>query len=127
MASAAGSRQGNVSTSRPPAVHQPIPSPAPPAPSQTAEEPGDNDQDDIAISLTQDEVNRLSAICGKNILTSSDLLSQMTFLTCVSVQGAKIPIEPGLLSRLKSRCYKQEFHVFLKEVITKQLHDYCGW
>lgn len=79
------------------------------------------------MTLSQDDLNRLSALTGKNILTRDDLISQITFLSCITVDGVQIPLEPGLLSRLKSRCYKEEFPSFLKRTVIKQLHDFCGW
>ncbi len=83
--------------------------------------------DDTAMTLSQNDLNRLSALTGKNILTRDDLISQVTFLSCVTVEGVQVALEPGLLSRLKSRCYKQEFPMFLRETVVKQLHDFCGW
>jgi hypothetical protein len=86
-----------------------------------------DDASDIAMFLTQSDINRLSSITGRNLLTREDLISQVTFLSCVSVEGTSIPLEPGLLSRLKSRCYKQEFPTFLRDVILRELHAFCGW
>lgn len=85
------------------------------------------EDDDTAITLTQDDVNRLSALVGRNILTRDDLISQVAFLTCVTVDGVQIPLEPGLLSRLKSRCYRTPFPDFLRQTVVKQLHDFAGW
>src|SRR5437868_7258448 len=38
--------------------------------------PDDSESDDVAMTLTQDDLNRLSALTGKNLLTRDDLISQ---------------------------------------------------
>jgi len=88
---------------------------------------GLDSEDRAAVVLTQRQVNELSGILGRNVLHPNDLILACQRLTTCNVEGVQIPIEPGVLIRLKSRAHRQEFPEFLKQMITKSLHDYVGW
>lgn len=79
------------------------------------------------LLLGLEHTHQLGKILGRNILSAADLISACERLTTCNVDGIQVQIEPGVLIRLKTRAYKQAFPEFLKQTITKALHDYVGW
>lgn len=80
-----------------------------------------------AFIITQDDLAEFARVLSKNIKSKDELMAACRALTTVSVDGVEITLEPGLLTRLKSRCIRREFPEFLRETIRKQLFDYVGW
>lgn len=79
------------------------------------------------FSITQDDVAEFARVLSKNIKTKDELMAACRALTTVSVNGIEITLEPGLLTRLKSRCIRRDFSEFLRETIVKDLHSFVGW
>lgn len=78
--------------------------------------------------LTVGEVSRLAKLLRRNVQTKEQLIRAVEALNTVSVEGVKITLEEGLLTRLKTRCLdKNNFPRWLTETVIKQLHDYAGW
>lgn len=80
-----------------------------------------------SISLSPADLRELSQTIGVNIRSAEELLRRIKTLSTVSVGGIEIPLEPGLLSRLKSRAVRQDFPKFLHDEVLRQLHAYVGW
>jgi hypothetical protein len=87
-----------------------------------------------AVVLTYADLADLSSIIGRNIgvkdpsAIKGELFNCVGELTTISVEGVPVTLEPRLLQRLKSRCLdKPNFDKWLREVVIKQLHDFCGW
>lgn len=80
------------------------------------------------MSLTVEDIHRLSKALGYNITTRQDLHTHVERLTTISVDGLAITLEPGLLTRLKYSCAgRQPFGEFLTAMIKRQLHNVVGW
>jgi hypothetical protein len=77
----------------------------------------------IGLILSQDQINNLSKLVGKNILTYEDLYDRIKILTTISVAGREITLSPALLHRLKSRAVRQELGEYLEQEIVRLL---CG-
>jgi hypothetical protein len=83
---------------------------------------------DPAVVLTFADLDLISRSIRKPVATQEELLAAIQSLTAISVEGIPIPLEPRLLMRLKTRCLdKAAWPGWLREVVTRQLHDYAGW
>jgi hypothetical protein len=80
------------------------------------------------LTLSQEDLSRLDRTLGKNIKTSEDLIQACERLTTCNVEGAAVTLEPGLLTRLKSRCPRGvAFPEFIGKEIIRGLHAFVGW
>lgn len=83
---------------------------------------------DPAIVLTLGEVHELSSLLGLNIDSAPQLIDRVRQLRQISVEGVNITLEPGLVTRLRSRCLnKGHFAEWLTDEIKRQLHSLVGW
>ncbi len=83
--------------------------------------------EDPAAVLTYGEMAELSRLLCRNLKDKDHLIKAVQAATTINVEGAKIILEPRLLTRLKSRCLTGDFPGFLRETIIRQLHDWAGW
>ncbi len=104
------------------------PSPGMPAAQRIALE-AEEDDAPVAFSLTQEDLNALAPLLGRNVQTKSELLRAVGMLTSISVDGAQITLEPGLLARLKTRASanRAAFPEFVRKTVIDQLHGFVGW
>lgn len=80
------------------------------------------------VILTHEDMLDIGRMLHRNISDKDSLLAAISALNSVNVEGQTVRLEPGLLTRLKSRCLdKGRFGPWLAETIVKQLHDYAGW
>ena len=80
------------------------------------------------IYLDYADLDELATYLGRPILSRQQLMEGASRLSSISVQGAEITLEPGLISRLQSRCHSTTpFDEFLQEIVVNQLHIYVGW
>lgn len=83
---------------------------------------------DPALVLTHGDLIGISKLIRRNVTDRDTLLSAITSMNTVNVEGVPVALEPRLLQRLKSRCLdKPNFQHWLAEVVVKQLHDFAGW
>lgn len=80
-----------------------------------------------SILLAPADILLLSQTFGVNIRSRDDLVRQCKSLSTMSVGGVEISLEPGLLSRLKSRAVRQDFPTWLREETLRLLHGFVGW
>lgn len=87
------------------------------------------DPQDPAVVLTYADLDLISRSLRKTLITNQDeLMAAISSVTSINVEGVPVTLEPKLLMRLKSRCLdKAAWPGWLKDVVTKQLHDYAGW
>lgn len=82
----------------------------------------------VIMGLSQEQVIELSFLVGKNISSPEDLLSQCRKLTNMSIEGEAVHFEPGLITRLRSRCPTNvDFGKWLSQRVVEWAHGYCGW
>ncbi len=94
----------------------------------TATMPKEPDQDDPAVVLTYADLDSISRMLRKNLSNKEALLQAISSMVSINVEGVLVPLDPRLLSRLKSRCLdKPNWTRWLVEVVTKQLPDYAGF
>jgi hypothetical protein len=85
-------------------------------------------EDDDAVVLLAADLVEISPLVGQNIRTREDLIEAVRKLSTVTVEGADVTLEPGLLIRLKSRCLdKARFPEFMRKTVRDCLHSYVGW
>lgn len=77
--------------------------------------------------VRQEDWNRLSSALGVNLKDTTDLCTHVEAMSHIRVEGVDIRLEPGLLHRLRSRCIRKDFNVFLSETVLTQLHAWVGW
>jgi len=65
-------------------------------------------------------------ILGKNLAKVPDALMLMRTLSSVRVANTTINLQPGLLTRLKSRCLGMKWETFLEQRIIHALEQYVG-
>ena len=79
------------------------------------------------VWLSEQELRELSALLRSPVQSKDDLFLACQNLATISVEGAEITLEPGLLKRLKTRCINQAFPAFVKKTVVDQLHHFVGW
>ena len=89
--------------------------------------PAPNAPPRVAMEMTTEEVNELSRIIGYNFRTPQDLIEKVRFLTTISVDGVEIRLDPGLLTRLKSRAVRQTLGQYIQTEVKRLLHGAVGW
>jgi|SRR6185312_1428096 len=85
------------------------------------------DETEGALLLTKDDTRLLSSYLGRNIQSRSDLLQAAQKVSTINVNGREITLEPALLQRIKSRCIRADFPLFLEATIKGLLHSFVGW
>ena len=87
------------------------------------------DPEDPAMVLTFKDLDTIGRLIRRNLSSDKDaLIHAISTLVSIDVEGVSVPLEPRLLSRLKSRCLKRDdWPKWLSEVTVKQLHDYAGY
>ncbi len=84
--------------------------------------------EDPAVVLTHADLDSIGRMLRKNLKDKESLLQAISGVASINVEGVLVPLDPKLLSRLKTRCLdKPNWTKWLVEVVTKQLHDYAGW
>ncbi len=86
------------------------------------------DESSPAVILLSDDLREISPLVGMNVASREELIEAIQKLATVTVEGAQITLEPGLLIRLKTRCLdKARFPEFLAKTVRDGLHSYVGW
>jgi hypothetical protein len=79
-----------------------------------------------SVVLSMEDLQEIGGYLGRNIQDRRGLLIAAEKVTGISVDGVSVYLEPMLLSRLKSRCVRREFKVFVQEVVIEKLREYAG-
>jgi len=79
------------------------------------------------VCLDWDDLLAINKLVGRNIQTKEDLLAALKHATSISVNGVEVTLEPGLITRLKSRCIRQDFDKFLHDRVIEWAHAFVGW
>ena len=78
--------------------------------------------------LTREDLIELSLLLRVNLQTKDELFLACQRLSTINVEGQEISLEPRLLQRLHSRCaHNQNFGLWLKSVVVRELHAFVGW
>src|SRR5262245_18227397 len=78
------------------------------------------------LYFDDDERRELEHLLGKNLFNARDTIVLIRNAVAVRVQNLRIVLQPGLLSRLKSRCHGLKWEEFLEQTIVHQLERYAG-
>lgn len=78
------------------------------------------------IKLDKIQMRELSHYLGFNLQSADQLIARVKEMSTLSVEGVEITLEPALLQRLKSRCFKQELGDLLRFEIRRQLRAFVG-
>lgn len=83
---------------------------------------------DLMYMLTQEQMWELSRLLGINLKNGDDLVQQCRRVSTINIEGTPITLEPGLLTRLKSRCPSNvAFDDWLRSRVKEWAHAYVGW
>ena len=86
-----------------------------------------NEQVRGSIQLLPDQIRALSAATGENFQTAEELVRSVQKMSSIRVHNVEVVLEPGLLSRLKTRCLVPNFSVWLRDEVLRWAHNEVGW
>lgn len=77
--------------------------------------------------VIDDESRReLESMLSRNFSSPDALVSSVSRIMTVRLDGLEIQLKPPLLDRLKYRCIGMEWHKFIKQTITQCLESFAG-
>lgn len=80
------------------------------------------------MTLTDEQVHQLSKLVGLNVTTPEALIDRVRMMSQISVNGVPVTLEPGLITRLRSRCLdKSRFPEYVAGEVKRLLHGAVGW
>lgn len=78
------------------------------------------------LYITDTLRRRLERLFGRNFQTPEELVHTMEKYITARIGEVDVPLQPLLLTRLKSRCFGKPFEQFLAERVVCGLEEYAG-
>jgi hypothetical protein len=78
------------------------------------------------LYFTDSERAELEKILERRVPSAKDALRHLARLASISVEGIKVNLNPRLIERLKSRCFKHPLGEVVKREVRAGLETYCG-
>ncbi len=79
---------------------------------------------DKPLYFSDAERQELEHLLGRNLSSASEALAAVKRALTVKLDGVEVPLQPALLTRLKTRCFGKTFPEFLKERIVRGLEEF---
>jgi hypothetical protein len=78
------------------------------------------------LYFSDGERNELERLLGRQVKTASDAIRHVAKLVTISVEGIKVGLTPRLITRIKSRTFRQPLAEVVKREVRAGLELFCG-
>ena len=78
------------------------------------------------LYFSDPERNELERLLGRQVKTAADAIRHVAKLVTISVEGIKVGLTPRLITRIKSRTFRQPLAEVVKREVRAGLELFCG-
>jgi hypothetical protein len=78
------------------------------------------------LYFSDSERNELERLLGRQVKTAADAIRHVAKLVTISVEGIKVGLTPRLITRIKSRTFRQPLAEVVKREVRAGLELFCG-